>query len=78
MKNIETSFQSGQWLPAVNIERSFVKYVNSEVSPGTVWHYTPDNTPAKLSVIIPTFDANRGGYFLKLLAQIDCQEFEKL
>lgn len=77
MQNIETSFQSGQWLPAANIERSFVKYVNSEVSPGTVWHYTPDKTPVKLSVIIPTFDANRGGYFLKLLSQIDCQEFEE-
>jgi len=76
LQNIEAYFQSGQWLPAANIERSFVKNVNLKVSPGTVWHFSPDNTPAKLSVIIPTFDANRGGYFLQLLAQIDCQEFE--
>ncbi len=76
LKNLETSFQSCQWFPAANIERSFVKYVNSEVSPATVWHYIPDNTAAILSVIIPTFDAKRGGYFLKLLAQINCQEFE--
>jgi glycosyltransferase involved in cell wall biosynthesis len=27
-------------------------------------------------VIIPTIDANRGGYFLKLLSQIGCQDFE--
>jgi glycosyltransferase involved in cell wall biosynthesis len=53
-----------------------VKHTNSEVSPGTVWHYKSDNTPAKLSVVIPTIDANRGGYFLKLLAQIGCQDFE--
>lgn len=76
MQNIKTFFQLGQWLPAANIERPFVKNVNLKVSPGKVWHYSHGNTPAKLSVIIPTFDANRGGYFLKLLAQIGCQEFE--
>jgi glycosyltransferase involved in cell wall biosynthesis len=27
-------------------------------------------------VVIPTIDADRGGYFLKLLAQVGCQDFE--
>jgi glycosyltransferase involved in cell wall biosynthesis len=76
LRNIENHFQSARWFPAAPIERSFVKHTNSEVSPGTVWHYKSDNTPAKLSVVIPTIDANRGGYFLKLLAQIGCQDFE--
>ena len=76
MQDIETYFQYAQWLPAANIERSFVRYANSETSPGTVWHYTPDNTSTKLSVIIPTIDADRDGYFLKLLGQIVCQDFK--
>jgi glycosyltransferase involved in cell wall biosynthesis len=53
-----------------------VKYAYSAVSPGTIWHYLPDNTSVKLSVIIPTIDANRGGYFIKLLAQISNQDFK--
>jgi glycosyltransferase involved in cell wall biosynthesis len=76
LRNIENHFQSAQWFPAAPNERSFVKYANSEVSPGTIWHYSSDNTSVKLSVIIPTIDANRGGNFLKLLAQIGCQNFE--
>lgn len=77
MQDIETHFQSGQWSSASKIERSFVRYVHLKVSPGEVWHYQPDRSLVILSVIIPTIDANRGGYFLKLLAQIDCQDFEK-
>jgi len=75
LRNIDHHFQSAQWFSAAPIERSFVKYFNSEVSPGKLWHYPPDNTSAKLSVIIPTIDANRGGYFVKLLAQIGNQDF---
>jgi glycosyltransferase involved in cell wall biosynthesis len=76
LQNIKSHFQSGQWLPATNIERSFVRYANSEVSPGTVWLHPPDKTPLKLSVIIPTIDANRDGYFLKLLDQINHQDLK--
>ena len=78
MQNIEAHFQSDQWLPAAKVKRWFVKNANSEVSPGTVWHYTPDNASPKISVIIPTIDANRGGNFLKLLAQVDSQDIEDI
>ena len=75
MHNIETQFLSAQWLPAAKIERSFVKHANPEASPGKVWNCVTDNTPIKLSVIIPTIDANRGGYFLQILTQIGYQDF---
>ena len=76
MQGINTHFQSGQWLQAAEIDRSFVKYANSEASPAKIWHYLPYRTAASLSVIIPTIDANRGGYFLKLLSQIGYQDFK--
>jgi glycosyltransferase involved in cell wall biosynthesis len=75
LHNIETYFQSGPWFSAEKIERPFVKHPHLEASPGKVWRYQPNKTPINLSVIIPTIDANRGGYFLKLFTQIDCQDF---
>lgn len=74
--SIETHFRSARWLPATQIDRSFVKHIHFEDSPGKVWHYNSCRKSASLSVIIPTFDANRGGYFLKLLKQISCQDFD--
>jgi glycosyltransferase involved in cell wall biosynthesis len=76
LQNIETHFQSGQWFYATKIERSFVKHFHLNASPGKIWHYPPDRSLVVLSVIIPTIDANRSGYFLKLLAQIGWQDFE--
>lgn len=73
LHNIESQFQSGQWFPAAKIERPFVKHSNAAASPGAVWHHLPDSTRIILSVIIPTIDANRDGYFLKLLTQISYQ-----
>ena len=76
MQNIEAQFQSAQWLPAAKIEPSFVKHANPEASPGKVWSYLPEKTQVKLSVVIPTIDANRDGYFGKLLTQIACQDIK--
>jgi GT2 family glycosyltransferase len=76
LRNIEKHFRSAHWFSAAPIERSFVKYPNLIVSPGTVWHYTPGNISVKLSVIIPSIDANRGGYFINLLSQIGNQDFK--
>ena len=73
---ILNSFQSGKWLPADRFVRPFVRYPNSNASPGGVWHYSPEESRKELSVIIPTSDANRNGYFLKLLGQIGFQDFQ--
>ena len=76
MQKIEAHFQSGPWLPVDKIKRSFVKHVLSEPSPGKAWHYPSKRTSTKLSVIIPTIDANRNGYFLNLLNQISNQNLK--
>jgi glycosyltransferase involved in cell wall biosynthesis len=44
------------------------------VSLGEFWHYSPDNIQPEVSIIIPTFDAYRGGYFPQLLKQIGNQD----
>lgn len=76
MLNIEAHFQSGKWFSAAKIERSFVKFAHLEASPGKVWHSAPDNSNIILSVLIPTIDADRNGYFMKLLRQIDNQNLK--
>lgn len=76
VQNIKTHFQSERWFPAAEIERSFVRHANSEASPAEVWRCPPRGTAVRLSVIIPTIDANRGGHFIKLLSQIGYQDYE--
>ena len=76
MQRIKTHFQSGRWFSAAHIDRSFVKHLNAETSPAIIWHYWSSRKTVSLSVIIPTMDANRGGYFLKLLDQISSQDFK--
>lgn len=76
MQDIEFHFRSGHWLLAATIGRRFVKYPNPKPSPGEVWQYSPEKSRKTLSVIIPTYDANRNGYFLKLLGQISYQDFQ--
>lgn len=76
LEEILNNFHSDPWLPADTIARRFVKYANPKPSPGEVWHYLPEESQKELSVIIPTYDANRNGYFLKLLGQIGFQDFQ--
>jgi len=49
-------------------------YSHSESPSGNFWRYSPDSTKIKLSVVIPTFDAFRDGYFLELMSQIKRQD----
>ena len=65
------------WIQTSNIDRSFVKYPDSTDSPGEIWRIEPPDSDITLSVIIPTLDAHRGGYFQELLSQIDRQNFKK-
>ncbi len=75
LQGLVVSFQSGRWKPVADVERPFVHYRNNEPSPGAVWQYAPGKGDANLSVVIPTSDAYRGGYFIKLLSQIGCQDY---
>jgi cellulose synthase/poly-beta-1,6-N-acetylglucosamine synthase-like glycosyltransferase len=78
MKGIDTfkpQVFSGNWLPTHLIERDFVHHRFPEISQGEVCHKEDKEITAVLSVVIPTADAYRDGYFLSLLDQIGCQKF---
>ena len=74
LQDLEVSFKSVIWLPAADVERPFVRHLHKETSPGKVWRHSSDDGDINLSVVIPTSDAHRGGYLLKLLSQIGCQD----
>jgi GT2 family glycosyltransferase len=76
LNDIVAHFKNGKWIPAAAIKRPFVKHLNPRHSTGKVWKYTPKNTRVKISVVIPTLDANRDGIFIKLLNQINQQTFK--
>jgi glycosyltransferase involved in cell wall biosynthesis len=73
--DIEKHFRSGRWEPAGCFERRFVKHRNPDASPATVWRYCSQNSAILLSILIPTLDANRNGYFPELLRQLGNQKF---
>lgn len=72
---INRHFKSARWLPAADINRRFVKHPNTENFQAVYWRYFSGDTDISLSVIIPTLDAYRNGYFPKLLAQVEHQNF---
>lgn len=63
------------WYPAINVERPFVRHPNTQGSPGLIWHEKARIDRPLVSVIIPTVDAYRNGYFPWLLDQINSQSF---
>jgi len=71
---IEFNFSSEKWHSAASVDRSFVIYAHPESSPASFWCYRTGRSRACLSVVIPTSDAWRGGYFVKLLSQIKQQD----
>ncbi|MGD9201338.1 MAG: glycosyltransferase [Chitinispirillia bacterium] len=62
------------WIPASQIERDFVRFKNSEDSPG-LYQIIPPKVLKKIliSVIIPTKDADRNGCFERLIKQLSDQ-----
>jgi len=60
-----------------SLDRSFVRYLEQEVHAGKIWFKKPSDTNVVLSVIIPTSDAYRNGYFPHLLDQIENQTFRE-
>ncbi|MCD6361507.1 MAG: glycosyltransferase, partial [Armatimonadetes bacterium] len=76
--NLSEKLSNAVWRSAVNVERPFVSYPNTHNSLGLIWHekYKSSDAPV-ISIIIPTFDAFRDGYFPKLLDQISNQNFSQ-
>jgi glycosyltransferase involved in cell wall biosynthesis len=74
LQDLETRLRSASWRPAQDIDRSFVRHRHPAPAPGLVWLETPAGA-VRLSVVLPTVDAQRGGYFTRLLRQISAQRF---
>ncbi len=75
MQDLDVRLSSASWRPAREIERPFVKHRHAGTSPGWVWREAPADDAPRLTVVIPTIDAQRGGYFLQLLRQISAQRW---
>lgn len=74
--NLSEKLSNAIWHLAVNVERPFVRHPNTQNSPGLIWYEKHKSSDSPIiSIIIPTFDAYRDGYFLKLLRQIGLQTF---
>ncbi|MCL5807627.1 MAG: hypothetical protein M1418_03570 [Deltaproteobacteria bacterium] len=74
LSDLITQFHNAGWMPTDNIARSYVRY-RTENAPEGVYKHLGGHSVARLSVIIPTADADRGGYFQNLLQQINVQSF---
>lgn len=75
MSDLMTKFHNAAWMPADGIARSYVHYRSENASEGVYKHLGGRAASPRLSVIIPTADADRGGYFQNLLRQIGVQSY---
>ena len=73
-RNFQALFTQAIW-NRVEVPRSWVRFRNDEAADGHCWHVPVDGEPL-LSVIIPTADADRGGYFNKLMDSLTAQEMQ--
>jgi len=76
MRKFEQLFDTAAWKPANAVERPWVRFCNLEASGGVIWHVPAANEHPRLSLIIPTADADRGGYFRQLMRQLSEQDFQ--
>ncbi|OIQ00699.1 MAG: hypothetical protein AUK35_02305 [Zetaproteobacteria bacterium CG2_30_46_52] len=77
-RNFSELFADAHWVTP-DISRDWVRYRNDENPTGVCWHVPASSDSPILSVIIPTADADRGGYFAKLMESLtaqDMQDFE--
>lgn len=75
VRDLRSELKVAEWKPGDTVVRPFVRYPHSQSSPGHIWQVDPFHEKVNLSVVIPTSDADRGGYFLDLLGQISTQDF---
>jgi len=76
MRDFEQLFDAAAWLPSADVVRTWVKFRNDEHSSGLLWHVPARRKRPLLSLIIPTADADRGGYFRQLMRQLGEQDFQ--
>jgi len=71
-----STFGSTIWTSLRDVERPFVRYLNPSTDAVQICRVDSGSSPIILSVIIPTADADRQGYFPALLEQIRTQNFQ--
>lgn len=74
-RDFQKLFAIAEW-EKIEMPRSWVRFRNDEGADGVCWHVPVDQGQPLLSVIIPTADADRGGYFNKLMASLTAQEMQ--
>ncbi|TAJ07291.1 MAG: glycosyltransferase family 2 protein [Nitrospirae bacterium] len=77
MQDLRDKFQSAVWRPAGEIARPFVRHPHPAPSPGVFWQVGRGPGASLVTVVIPTIDADRGGYFAQLLGQISRQTLQQ-
>lgn len=73
MDNTLWDLSGASWQSAQNVRRDFVSAKNPQQTPASVWCIRPLTDKPIVSAVIPTSDAFRGGYFPKLLRQLQSQ-----
>ena len=77
MRDFEKLFDAADWKSASGIERPWVRFLNEGESGGVIWHVPSEGALLPvISMIIPTADADRGGYFRQLMRQLSTQTFQ--
>jgi len=77
MRDFERLFDVAEWKPTTGNNRPWVRFANMEASDGVFWHVPVEgNALTSISLIIPTADADRGGYFRQLMHQLSEQDFQ--
>ncbi|HCS12829.1 MAG: hypothetical protein COS82_04485 [Zetaproteobacteria bacterium CG06_land_8_20_14_3_00_59_53] len=77
MRDFEALFNAAEWKSAAGVQRPWVRFLNEGTSGGVIWHVPAEGASLPvISMIIPTADADRGGYFRQLMRQLSAQTFQ--
>jgi len=68
-------FAHADWF-SPDLSRTWVRYINHHEPNGRCWFVPATQHQPVLSVIIPTADADRGGYFIKLMQSLSAQDMQ--
>lgn len=76
MRDFERLFDAAEWKSVGGVKRPWVRFANAGVSDGVIWHVSAEAGSPRISLIIPTADADRGGYFRMLMRQLTTQSLQ--
>ncbi|MDX8409070.1 MAG: glycosyltransferase [Mariprofundales bacterium] len=71
-RDFSVLFAAAEWTQAPR-PRAWVRYRNDADAGGICWHVPASNGTPTISVIVPTADADRGGYFAQLMEHLSQQ-----